>query len=91
MGSKKNVILPINFERVNVDDKVILEYYKLQKSFEGAIKLEQSTGGVVGIKGGLVGKEKRPFFELPDLRRIGEHILNYCNTEQKEIGGGSME
>jgi hypothetical protein len=25
------------------------------------------------------------FFELDDLRRIGEHIVNYCNTEQKEI------
>ena len=28
------------------------------------------------------------FFELDDLRRIGEHIINYCNTEQKEIEGG---
>jgi len=51
--------LPRDREVVNVDNKVILEYYKLQKSFEGSIKLEQSTGGVVGIKGGLVGKEKR--------------------------------
>lgn len=23
------------------------------------------------------------FFELADLRRIGEHIVNYCNAEQK--------
>lgn len=51
--------LPRDRGVVSVDDKVILEYYKLQKSFEGSIKLEQSTGGVVGIKGGLVGKEKR--------------------------------
>ena len=27
------------------------------------------------------------FFELDDLRRIGEHIINYCNIEQKEIEG----
>ena len=27
------------------------------------------------------------FFELDDLRRIGEHIINFCNTEQKEIEG----
>ena len=27
------------------------------------------------------------FFELDDLRRIGEHIVNYCNTEQIEIEG----
>ena len=25
----------------------------------------------------------RPFFCLDDLRKIGEHIVNYCNTEQK--------
>lgn len=35
----------------------------------------------------FTGKEIRPFFELPDLRRIGEHIVNYCNTEEKEIEG----
>ena len=23
------------------------------------------------------------FFTLEDLRRIGEHIVNYCNIEQK--------
>ena len=27
------------------------------------------------------------FFDVDDLRRIGEHIVNYCNTEQKEIEG----
>ena len=27
------------------------------------------------------------FFKLDDLRRIGEHIANYCNTKQKEIEG----
>ena len=27
------------------------------------------------------------FFEIDDLRRIGEHIVNYCNAEQKEIEG----
>jgi hypothetical protein len=27
------------------------------------------------------------FFELDDLRRIGEHIVNYCNTEQEKIKG----
>ena len=51
--------LPRDKETVNIDDKVILEYYKLQKSFEGAIKLENSEAGVVGIKGGIIGKEKK--------------------------------
>ena len=27
------------------------------------------------------------FFELDDLRRIGEHIVNYCNVEQRDLGG----
>ena len=51
--------LPKDNEKVNVDDKVILEYYKLQKSFEGQIKLDHSSDSVIGIKGGLVGKEKK--------------------------------
>ena len=51
--------MPRDKETVNIDDKVILEYYKLQKSFEGAIKLENSEAGVVGIKGGIIGKEKK--------------------------------
>ena len=25
------------------------------------------------------------FFDIDDLRRISEHIVNYCNTEQKEV------
>lgn len=23
------------------------------------------------------------YFEIEDLRRIGEHIINYCNTEKE--------
>lgn len=51
--------LPRDRETVDIDDKVILEYYKLQKSFEGSIKLENSASGVVGIKGGIIGKDKK--------------------------------
>ena len=25
----------------------------------------------------------KKLFEIEDLRRIGEHIVNYCNAEQK--------
>lgn len=32
------------------------------------------------------GKYKAPFFELAELRRIGEHLINYCNAEQKKEG-----
>lgn len=51
--------LPRDNEKINIDDKVILEYYKLEKSFEGQIKLDQSPEGIFGIEGGLVGKEKK--------------------------------
>ena len=27
------------------------------------------------------------FFNIDDLRRIGEHIVNYCKTENKETEG----
>lgn len=36
---------------VQVDDKVLLEYYKLEKDFDGAIELESSEGGYVPISG----------------------------------------
>lgn len=29
----------------------------------------------------------RKFFDIEDLRRIGEHIINYCNTEKSEDNG----
>ena len=30
-------------------------------------------------------KCKRPFFSIDDLQRIGEHIVNFCKTEYKEM------
>ena len=38
-------------EKVNVDDKVLLEYYRLEKEFEGSIKLTDSNGIIKPIKG----------------------------------------
>ena len=38
-------------DKVNIDDKVLLEYYKLEKDFEGAIELESVDGGYVPISG----------------------------------------
>ncbi|MDE6726176.1 MAG: DEAD/DEAH box helicase family protein, partial [Ruminiclostridium sp.] len=34
-----------------LDDKILMEYYKLEKEFEGSISLESSEGGLGGIKG----------------------------------------
>jgi len=38
-------------EPVNIDDKVLLEYYKLEKTFEGDIGLEGTDGGYVPVSG----------------------------------------
>ena len=34
-------------------------------------------------------KEKymESFFDIDDLRRIGEHLINYCNTEKDGANG----
>ena len=46
-------------EKVDLSDKLILEYYKLDKTFSGDIALEKSEGYVANIKGGIGGKEKK--------------------------------
>lgn len=38
-------------EKINIDDKVLLEYYKLEKDFEGPIELESTEGGYTPISG----------------------------------------
>lgn len=45
--------------RVDVDDKVLLEYYRLEKDFEGSIELEPSEGGYVPISGEAGHKEPK--------------------------------
>lgn len=46
-------------ERVNVDDKVLLEYYRLEKDFEGSIELEPTDEGFVPITGEAGHKEPK--------------------------------
>lgn len=46
-------------EKVDIEDKVILEYYKLEKSFEGSVVLETTEGYVGNIKGSTGGREKK--------------------------------
>lgn len=45
--------------KVDLSDKLLLQYYKLDKTFSGDIVLEQSEGYVANIKGGIGGKEKK--------------------------------
>ena len=46
-------------ERVDIDDKVLLEYYKIEKDFEGSIELEGTEGGYGPISGEAGHKEKK--------------------------------
>ena len=55
-------------ERVSVDDKVLLEYYRLEKDFEGGIGLEPSERGFRPITGeaGRKDKKKNPLTVIID-------------------------
>lgn len=44
---------------IPLDDKLLLEYYKIEKSYEGDIELEKTEGMISAIKGGSGGKEKK--------------------------------
>ena len=44
---------------IPLDDKLLLEYYKIEKSYEGDIELEKTEGMVTAIKGGSGGKAKK--------------------------------
>ncbi len=46
-------------EKVYIDDKVLLEYYKLEKDFDGSIKLEPTSEGFTPITGEAGRREKQ--------------------------------
>ena len=48
-----------DIEKVDVDDKVLLEYYRLEKSFDGAIELESTEEGFMPITGEAGRREKK--------------------------------
>lgn len=63
------VLPPNNTEKVNLNDVLLLEYYKLQKTAEGKISLENSEGLIPPVKdGGAAGsnKEKDTLSEIID-------------------------
>lgn len=59
-----------NSEKINLEDALLLEYYKLQKTAEGNITLEKTEGVVPEIKGGAGSgskeKEKGSLSEILD-------------------------
>ena len=44
---------------ITIDDKVLLEYYKLEKEFDGSISLSVNEGGIGGIKGEAGARTKK--------------------------------
>lgn len=46
-------------EKVYIDDKVLLEYYKLEKDFDGSIELEPTEEGFTPITGEAGRREKK--------------------------------
>ena len=46
-------------EKIDIDDKILLEYYKLEKIFEGPIELEGSAGGYVPVSGDAGHREPK--------------------------------
>lgn len=46
-------------DNINLDDKLVLEYMKLEKSYEGEIELENTAEGLEHIKGESGGTEKK--------------------------------
>lgn len=61
-----------NGERINVDDKVLLEYYRLEKDFEGEIELQSTEEGFRPITGeaGRREKKKDPLTQI--IEKINE-------------------
>lgn len=48
-----------SMDKVYIDDKVLLEYYKLEKAFEGEIELEATKEGFTPITGETGRREKK--------------------------------
>jgi type I restriction enzyme R subunit len=59
-------------ERAEVDDKVIMEYYRLQKSFEGAIPLKGTETGFSPISGHAGAKKKQKDTLQTIIDRVNE-------------------
>ena len=72
-------------ENVNLNDSLLLEYYRLQKTFEGGISLVKEEGLIYPINGGSAGgrdKEKSPLSEILERfnKRFGTEF-----TEQDKV------
>ncbi len=72
-------------ERVDIDDKVLLEYYKLEKDFEGSIELEGTDGGFTPISGEAGRTEKRNDPLTVIIDRINEKFGTHFTEMDKVL------
>ena len=70
---------------IDLEGKLQLEYYKLQKTFEGAIKLNEETGVFVpaGAKGATSPEEKQPLDEI--IEKINEQYKGKFTDADKVL------
>lgn len=71
-------------QSVNLDDKILMEYYRLEKSFEGSITLEGTDEGFTPIKGeaGVKKDKKEPLTQL--IEKINE-LFGTSFTEMDKV------
>ena len=72
-------------EKVVVDDKVLLEYYRLEKSFEGPIELEPAKEGFRAITGAAGRREKKRDHLAALLELLNEKYGTDWNENDKVL------
>lgn len=73
-------------DKADLDGKVLMEYYRLEKDFEGSIQLEKnSPGEVQPISGGVGKKEEKKETLAEIVERINERF-GTSFTEMDKIG-----
>ena len=68
-------------ERVEVDDKILMEYYRLEKEFSGSVVLEENEGGFGGITGEAGAKQ----IKRDTLTQIIDKINDKFGTKFTEM------
>lgn len=75
-----------NSEKINLEDALLLEYYKLQKTAEGNITLEKTEGVVPGIKGGAgLGSKEKEKGSLSEILDKFNKKFGTTFTEQDKV------
>jgi type I restriction enzyme R subunit len=71
-------------DRVSIDDKILMEYYRLEKSFDGSIGLKSSETGFSPIKGEAGAKKEKKETLSKIIDDVNKRFGTYF-TEQDKI------